>query len=179
MDVTEQTKIPENETVCEVQADISPFTKAGALLLAWLVTYTIASIAQSQFVLLNLAALNINISANQWLEHTVLDWWGLLPKFGGAILLALSLALFVSGKLIRLLNLKNNWLHVVAGGLAMIVMLAVMHPILNVTLIAGTRSLEGQIWQVIAGCTGGYLYKFLRQDVARWIVQRPKQNALL
>ncbi|TPV57994.1 hypothetical protein FJ444_11655 [Aestuariibacter sp. GS-14] len=61
----------------------------------------------------------------------------------------------------------------------MLLMLAIMHPLLEVTLIAGTRSVAGIVWQAIAGAVGGELYRILRQDLARWIVQRPKQNALL
>ncbi|GGF68772.1 hypothetical protein [Alteromonas lipolytica] len=169
----------EKEVVYEVQSDISPVTKVGALLVAWLVTYTIASVSQSQFVLANLESLGVVISGNQWLEHTVLDWWGLLPKYGSAVFVALALALFISGKVGRLFNLKSNWLHPLAGGLVMLLVMLLMQPILNVTLIAGTRSFEGQLWQVIAGLAGGFTYKFLRQDVARWIIQRPRQNALL
>ena len=78
-----------------------------------------------------------------------------------------------------MLKLRNNWLHPLAAGLAMMIMLLLMQPIINVTLIAGTRSIEGQLWQVLAGVIGGLTYKFLRQDVARWIIQRPRQNALL
>ncbi|MDC8830014.1 hypothetical protein [Alteromonas gilva] len=168
-----------NEMVYEVSSDISPFTKVGALLIAWLATYTIASLSQSQFVLLELSALGVNINGNLWLKHMVLDWWGLLPKYGSAILASLAIALLISGRLGHALKLRSNWLHPLAGAVAMLAMLAVMHPIMDVTLIAGTRSLPAQIWQALAGGIGGLLYKFLRQDVARWIVQRPRQNALL
>lgn len=169
----------EKVVVYEVQSDISPVTKAGALLVTWLVTYTIASVSQSQFVLANLESLGVNITGNQWLEHTVLDWWGLLPKYGSAVLATLSIALYLSGRAGRMLKLRNNWLHPLAAGLAMMIMLLLMQPIINVTLIAGTRSIEGQLWQVLAGVIGGLTYKFLRQDLARWIIQRPRQNALL
>ncbi|MGB0217468.1 MAG: hypothetical protein ACPF9E_18745 [Alteromonas oceani] len=63
----------EKVVVYEVQSDISPVTKAGALLVSWLLTYTIASVSQSQFVLANLESLGVIITGNQWLEHTVLD----------------------------------------------------------------------------------------------------------
>ena len=169
----------EKVVVYEVQSDISPVTKAGALLVSWLLTYTIASVSQSQFVLANLESLGVNITGNQWLEHTVLDWWGLLPKYGSAVFAALCIALYVSGRAGRILKLRSNWLHPLAGGLAMALMLTLMQPLLDVTLIAGTRSFEGQLWQVIAGVTGGLTYKLLRQDVARWIIQRPRQNARL
>lgn len=169
----------EHATVFEVDTNISRFTKAGALLVAWLVCYTIASVSQSQFVLQNLTDLGVSINGNVWLEHTALDWWGLLPKFGGAIFATLTLALFISGKLGRWLKLQRNWLHPLAGALSMLLMLAIMHPMLEVTLIAGTRSFAGIVWQAIAGAVGGELYRILRQDLARWIVQRPKQNALL
>lgn len=169
----------ESVRVYEVESDISSFTKAGAVLVAWFFTYTIASISQSQFVLFELESLGITITGNQWLEQTVLDWWGLLPKYGTATLAGLSLALFISGRVGRWLTLKSNWLHPVAGGLVMLLMLIIMHPILEVTLIAGTRSFTGQLWQVIAGVCGGLIYKFLREDLARWVIQRPKQNALI
>ncbi|HCB18150.1 MAG TPA: hypothetical protein DEP76_13995, partial [Alteromonas sp.] len=103
----------------------------------------------------------------------------LLPKYGSAVFAALCIALYVSGRVGRMLKLRSNWLHPLAGGLAMALMLMLMQPLLGVTLIAGTRSFEGQLWQVIAGITGGLTYKFLRQDLARWIIQRPRQNALL
>ncbi|SHG18739.1 hypothetical protein SAMN05216361_1594 [Marisediminitalea aggregata] len=169
----------EQATEFHVDTEVSRFTKAGALLVAWLACYTIASVAQSQFVLQNLTELGVVINGNQWLEHTILDWWGLLPKFGGAIFLSLTLSVFISGRLGRWLKLRRNWLHAVGGALAMLLMLAIMHPLLNVTLIAGTRSFAGMCWQALAGAVGGELYRILRQDLARWIIQRPKQNALL
>lgn len=169
----------EQAAIFEVETDVSRFTKAGALFVSWLVCYTIASVSQSQFVLHNLTDLGVAINGNQWLEHTVLDWWGLLPKFGGATFVTLSIALFISGKAGRWLSLKRNWLHPLAGAVSMLLMLAIMHPLLDVTLIAGTRSVAGLCWQAIAGAVGGELYRVLRQDLARWILQRPKQNALL
>ena len=129
----------EQATEFHADTEVSRFTKAGALLVAWLACYTIASV----------------------------------------IFLSLTLALFISGRLGRWLKLRRNWLHAVGGALAMLLMLAIMHPLLNVTLIAGTRSFAGLCWQAIAGAVGGELYRILRQDLARWIIQRPKQNALL
>lgn len=167
------------EVVCEVQSNISPVTKLGALLVSWLITYTIASVSQSQFVLTDLASLGVTITGNQWLEHTVLDWWGLLPKYGSAVFAALFIALYISGWTGRRLQLRRNWLHPIAGGLAMLIILLSMQPLLDVTLIAGTRSIGGQLWQIIAGIAGGLTYKFLRQDATRWIIQRPRQNTLL
>lgn len=166
-----------NTTIIEIQSDLSRYSKFGALVIAWFVTFTIGSIAQSQFVLFELQSLGININGNLWLEHTVLDWWGLLPKYGGAIFVALCVAFLMAEYFKKYLQSHYKVLFSLAGGTAMLVLLISLYPILNVTLVAGTRTFGGQLSQCFAGATGGFLYAILRLELARWVIQRPKQNS--
>lgn len=142
-----------------------PTPSLNAFLSAWLVTYSLASICHSQFVLTNLLALGVAIPVNDWLAMTVTDWWGMLPKYGGAIAALMAIVLSIGHGVCHLRLLVNvvpvGVCFFVLGWVGMFVMLMAMTPILDVTLIAGARTLIGQIFQATAGGIGCALYVFL------------------
>lgn len=135
-------------------------------LIAVLVCFLIASIAHSQFVVQALIDVGVDVALADRVSMTISDLWGLLPGYG-----AIIAAAFLVGFLI--INGINHYLfpvpyaYGVAGGLAIIVALLAMHPIFNVTLIAGARSDLGFASQVVAGIVGGLVYQQLRTKNTR------------
>ncbi len=54
------------------------------------------------------------------------------------------------------------WLYSLAGAVAIFTILAAMHPILNVSIIAGARGLSGLLTQSIAGAIGGAVFGLIK-----------------
>jgi hypothetical protein len=144
-----------------------------AFIIAWLLTFTLASIAHSQMVLSALTDIAVKIPFNQWLEMVVLDWWGMLPTYGMLILIALAIAYGTLGILNCVLTRSLIWLYPVIGAVTMYLLLKAMHPVMDITFIAGTRTLQGQLLQYMSGFFGGLLYAFLRSvNVSTWQIKR-------
>lgn len=141
-----------------------PTPSLNAFLSAWLVTYSLASIFHSQFVLINLLQLGVAVPVNDWLAMTVSDWWGMLPKYGSAIAVLITIVLGIGHGICRLRFLHRlvsiSVCFFVLGWIGMFVMLMAMNPVLDVTLIAGARTLVGQCFQATASGLGCALYVF-------------------
>lgn len=132
-----------------------------AYLPALLTTYLVASILHTQFVLLNLLQLNVDIGPRQWLSMTLEDIQGLLVLYGSAIGVTVFFAMIVAKWLATRRHYSptlRTFIYALAGATGMWVMLAAMQPILNVTLIAGARSTLGVIMQCVAGLLGGVVF---------------------
>ena len=135
-------------------------------LIAVLCTYALASLAHSQFVLSELSAVNIDITLAARISMSLDDILGFFPILAAAIALSLLLG-FGTVALIRKFQPQLTlWLYPVAGAAAILVMLLAMHPILDITLIAGARSTLGMISQSLAGLMGGWLFMRLRKKVS-------------
>jgi hypothetical protein len=132
-------------------------------LLAVLGTFILASLAHSQFVLAELSAVDIEITLASRISMSLDDLQGLFPIFAGAIAFSLLLSFCVVALIRKFLSAAPQWLYPVAGATAMLVMLLAMHPILDITLIAGARSTLGIMFQGLAGLIGGYLFMLLRE----------------
>ena len=132
-----------------------------AWLLASICTFVFASIAHSQFVLLELVNIDIAIPIGDWIGMTLSDIIGLSLGYGGVICVAMLLCF----GLLSLINKRFKlpiWRYIIFAALAMAVMLLAMQPILNVTLIAGARTTMGFIAQCCAGLVGGYVFAQMR-----------------
>lgn len=136
-------------------------------LAAWLVgtviAYAMGSVAQSIFVLRELAAAGAALTAGVWFQVIVHDLGSL--AFGGkyiwyggnlavAFLVAFPCAILVG----RLLKLPLSLVATVAGAVALVTMIEIINYNAPNTLFAGTRGLAGMIAQVIAGGIGGLLF---------------------
>ena len=134
----------------------------AAWLAASVCTFVIASVAHSQFVLLELVKINIDVPLSDWLSMTVSDIAGLSIGYGAVIAITLLLCFLiltlVNAKWIRL----PVWAYIVGAALAIALMLLAMQPLLNVTLIAGARSTLGFLAQCCAGLLGGYCFARVR-----------------
>ncbi|WP_100656120.1 hypothetical protein [Alteromonas flava] len=129
-----------------------------AWLIAGLVTFCLASFAHSQFVLIELLLINVNIGVGDWLSMTFSDLFGLSLTYGVAIILSLFVAFLVLSLLKAKFNRLSLSLFVVGGGVTIAAMLLAMQPILDVTLIAGARTTLGFIAQCCAGLVGGWVF---------------------
>ena len=128
----------------------------------WAVTYCLASILHSQMVLINLVQVEVNIPIADWLSMTAYDLWGLLPAYGSAVFGAMLIAILFSTWLTQHQSRAFSLIiFMMAGALAMLVMLLAMHPIMQVTLIAGARSSVGIALQSFAGLLGGLVFGLL------------------
>jgi hypothetical protein len=131
-------------------------------LIVVLCTFALASLAHSQFVLAELSAVNIDITLAARISMSLDDLLGLFPMFAAAIALSLVLGFGVVALIRKFRPQLSLWLYPAAGAMAMLAMLLAMHPILDITLIAGARSTLGIVFQSLAGLIGGWLFMGLR-----------------
>jgi cellobiose-specific phosphotransferase system component IIC len=132
--------------------------RIGYVLIASVVGFIFASMLHTQAVLAKLTDIGIIITLNDRLSTTWQDMLGLAPTYGIIILIGLTIAFSVTGLLNKKLHTKGTFLYPLAGGVAMLVMLLAMQPILNVSLIAGSRGTAGLVMQVIAGLIAGVCF---------------------
>ena len=131
-------------------------------LIAVLGTFALASLFHSQFVLAELSAVDIKINLASRISMSLDDLLGLFPMFAAAIAFSLLVSFSVVALIRKLQPASPQWLYPLAGATAMLAMLLAMHPILDITLIAGARSTWGLIFQCLAGFLGGALFMRLR-----------------
>ena len=135
-------------------------------LLAVLATFFLASISHSQFVLLELAKVGAEISFSTRVSATFQDLVGFLPAYAPVIavgmLIGFSLITWISSKF----NSSFAGWYPIAGGLSLLTIHAAMYPLLEITLIAGARSIAGLTMQVVAGVIGGLLFYRLRKNAS-------------
>ena len=152
------------------------------LLVATLVTFLIASALHTQSVLSGLISVGAEIPLSLRIKTVFVDFAGLLPTYGVIVfvgmLIAMSVTLLIANKL-PLVSAKraNNpqspsqssqlWLFSLAGAVAVFTLLSAMHPILDVSIIAGARGISGLLTQSIAGAIGGLVFALLRHKLNR------------
>jgi hypothetical protein len=147
------------------------------LLVATLVTFLIASALHTQSVLSGLISVGAEIPLSLRIKTVFVDFAGLLPTYGVIVfvgmLIAMSVALLIANKLPSASTRQANnpqspsqtsqlWLFSLAGAAAVFTLLSAMHPILDVSIIAGARGLSGLLTQSIAGAIGGLVFALVR-----------------
>ena len=125
---------------------------------ASILTFLLASVFHSQFVLLRLTQINIDIPMANWIGMTLGDILGLSLSYGIVIALAFFLCFGTCTLVSHYWRILPLWCYPLLAALTIAIMLAAMQPLLNVTLIAGARSQLGFIFQCLAGLLGGYLF---------------------
>ena len=151
------------------------FNSVFAFFIAWLTSFTLASVFHSSFVLYELHNIDVEISVPEGATMMIGDLLGLLPTYGAVIALALLLAFLITHWVLPIIKEKQRFrsftshspafflfMFGLAGALTFWIMLSAMQPILNVTLIAGARTALGTVAQCLAGLVGGLLYGKLR-----------------
>ena len=137
---------------------------------AWAAGFVLASILHTTAVLTELTKIDVSIGFSDWIFMIRQDLLGLLPTYGVIIAVTLALAFFITQYLINLIYSKRTEsapfptrlaLFSLAGAVSFGIMLMAMQPILNVTLIAGARSLAGLLAQCLAGVIAGCVFAYL------------------
>ena len=134
-----------------------------SFLASWLLTFTLASLFHSQYVVNQLVNVGIVISFSDRVNLTLDDWLGLLPTYGAIIAVALALAFLVTGLLYRKHPKYGIQLFVIAGVTAFAIALVAIESIMNITIIAGARG-WGFYTQLIADAVGGYVFAMLAKN---------------
>ncbi|GEB72446.1 MULTISPECIES: hypothetical protein [Pseudoalteromonas] len=129
-------------------------------LVSWLLTFTLASLFHSQYVVNQLVNVGVVVSLSDRINLSLDDWLGLLPTYGAIIAIALAIAFLVSAKLTKNIKQYNMALFIVAGITALAVVLIAIESIMNIHIIAGARG-WGFYMQLLAGAVGGYTFSHL------------------
>ena len=131
-----------------------------SFLVSWLLTFTLASLFHSQYVVNQLVNVGVVVSLSDRINLSLDDWLGLLPTYGAIIAIALAIAFLVSAKLTKNIKQYNMALFIVAGITALAVVLIAIESIMNIHIIAGARG-WGFYMQLLAGAVGGYTFSHL------------------
>jgi hypothetical protein len=140
---------------------------ARAYLLAVLASYFLASVAATQTVLQRIEAMGMPVSLAVRLRTTAQDLLGLAGSYLPLIAIALALAFTVAAGLGRLAPRQRQWLFLLAGGVALLALHAIMKAVLGVSGIAATREWPGLLLQGLAGVLGGLCFVRLLRDRPR------------
>ena len=127
-------------------------------LVAVIFAFVAASLFHSQFVMAELSKVGVEILFKDRLSMSIDDLLGLYPTYEIVIAVSYFISFILAGLLIKRFKLSPNILYFLAGGVGVTVALLAMHPILEITLLAGARSTYGFICQSLAGALGaGFL----------------------
>ncbi|EWS97254.1 hypothetical protein BG00_02760 [Pseudoalteromonas sp. SCSIO_11900] len=135
-----------------------------SFLVSWLLTFTLASLFHSQYVVNQLVNVGVIVGFNDRVNLTLEDWLGLLPTYGAIIAVALAIAFLVTWFIAKKMNKQGTQLFVIAGVVAFATALIAIESIMNITIIAGARG-WGFYAQLCAGAVGGYVFaKFIKEN---------------
>ena len=132
-----------------------------AFLTSVIVTFILASLFNTQFVIAGLESVNVAIPLSDRAMMSWLDIQGLAFTYGIVIMIGLLLAFSFMSWVNRFLALPTLWFPL-GGAIAFIVMIAAMEPLLGVTLITGARSAAGWAAQCAAGVVGGFVFSYVK-----------------
>lgn len=132
-------------------------------LVAAIAAFILASLFHSQFVMAELTSVGVNISFNDRLSMSLDDLIGLYPTYGVVIAISLLLGFSVAALLLKRFTIPSTILYFTAGGCGVATALVAMHPLLDITFIAGARSTLGFVSQCFAGAMGGLFYANIRR----------------
>lgn len=133
-------------------------------IVAVIVSFILASIAHSQFVLAGLTEVGVEIATSDRISMTLNDIKGLALGYGSVIFIALGAGFLIINAISKWVFPLPNLRYPVAGFLAIGGALLAMQPLLNVTLIAGAREPLGFFLQCTAGLVGGLVFMAFSQE---------------
>lgn len=135
------------------------FIKAiAAYLLAVVATTVLGSILATQFVLAELATMQVDVPLTVRLETTVHDIIGMSPTYAPIVAGALLVAFLVAALLTYFVPLPRRRWYLVGGFIGMIAALLLVKTVLGATPISGAKDIPGLLAQGIAGLFGGWLF---------------------
>ncbi|MEM1110335.1 MAG: hypothetical protein AAGI11_00385 [Pseudomonadota bacterium] len=134
-----------------------------AFLAAVIAAFAAGSIMATQFILGNVSAMGMDVTAGVRLHATLHDLAGLAPTYMPLIAVAFLIGLSSGSGLSRLLPAQRLWLCILAGAVSLIAIHMIMKAVLGLSGIAATRTLAGLLSQGLAGALGGYVFAMIRR----------------
>ncbi|WP_448556632.1 hypothetical protein [Thalassotalea montiporae] len=128
-----------------------------SFLVSWLLTFSLASLFHSQYVVNQLVNIGIEVKFADRLQLTQEDWLGLLPTYGAIIAIAFLIAFPVTAWLARKWDKFRTQLYIAGGITAFFIVLVAIESIMNINIIAGARG-WGFYAQLLAGAIGGWTF---------------------
>ncbi len=138
----------------------------AAFVIAVLVTSVLAIMSSTMFVLGGLMELGVDIPMSEILGMLLYDLQGMSPLYGPLVGVGLLIAFLAAWGVSALLpNGLRGWVYMVAGAVAMVVMIMALEAQFGIAIVAGARSIAGLAVQALCGAVGGGLYGAMtRQD---------------
>lgn len=131
----------------------------AAWVLAVLATVLVGVVFQTQNVIARLNDIGANVSLTDRLSMTSYDIIHLGSLYGAFIAIAFLIAFLSGGIVFHLAKFGRPFVYVVAGAVAMLIMLFAMKQVFFDThLIAGARDALGISLQMLAGAIGGFVF---------------------
>lgn len=140
---------------------------------AWLLTFSLASMAHTQFNLWQLSQVDVSVNIMQRISMTGADWLGLLPTYGIIIGVGLLLGWLICTALLHVTKANKTITkisYILTGGLTIATIHIAMYPILQVTLIAGARD-WGLGLQILCGVIGACWFVYPQREANDNITQ--------
>lgn len=134
-----------------------------AFVAATLAAFLAGSMLATQFILANVSAMSMEVTAGVRLQSTLHDIAGLSTSYLPMVSIALLIAFLVAGLLAKRFPTRRLFLFMLAGAVGLIVIHLLMKALLGLSGIAATRTTLGLLSQGLAGALGGYLYYRLRR----------------
>ena len=156
--------------------------RAIGLLLAFAVTYSVATCCHTLMVLQGLNSLNIQLDSATIVKSLVKDWLYMLPTYGVMLFVLLFSSFLLTTYVRHRVRFRgeriSRWIFPVVGALAILLTLNMLYPILDFTLIAGARGFWGMLLQGVAGLCGGLVYMYSVEWMRKRARGRAKQRHL-
>ncbi|WP_024612744.1 hypothetical protein [Pseudoalteromonas sp. TB64] len=146
-----------------------------SFLVSWLLTFSLASLFHSQYVVNQLVNVGVVVSLSDRINLTLDDWVGLLPIYGAIIAVALAIAFLVTVQLNKKVQKYSSLLFVFAGIVAFAIVLIAIESIMNIHIIAGARG-WGFYAQLLAGAMGGFVFAKLTKVLKAKLVKEPQST---
>ncbi|MFK8083124.1 MAG: hypothetical protein AB8B97_22820 [Granulosicoccus sp.] len=125
------------------------------------ITYALASIAHSQYVVAQVERMGVGVAFADRLSMTLGDLAGLY-LYAAVITVGLVIGWLVMAGIRRLYNMSRWIVYPMGGLLTMVVIMAAMSLAFPMTPIAPARDVAGILGQCIAGLTGGFIFAWLQ-----------------
>lgn len=139
----------------------------GFFLLAGLTAEILGAIFHTQFVLSALIAVGAEVSFGTRVCTTAQDILGLAPVYGMLIFAGLGIGFVVAALVIRRVPRLRFLGYILAGGVSMLCVVILLHTVLEISALAGARTVGGLLFQGVAGGGGGYVFALLTSKFQR------------
>lgn len=137
-----------------------------SFLVAWLLSFTIASLFHSQYVVNQLVNVGVVVPLGDRLNIMAQDWLGMITTYGVIIAVALAIAFTVANWLSKKYAISRDVWFTFAGIAALATVLIAFELIMKINVIAGARG-WGFYTQLLAGAAGGFVFSKVSAALTR------------